>query len=330
MGQGWSPIVYMVRLCAELFDAELIILKNSADYNVLQKLLALAPRRRGSNSCLLIAGGPLQLRSLLQIEGWRRRFVQVAGWIIDSCWTDLIPRIVRYGNIFDRFFITTYEDLETWHKATGRPISVIPWGADVLRLGSPNPTRPVDLLRVGRQPAQWDDDVSTLIRARAKGLCFRGRPESRINEIENHRMLMSQYAESKFLLAFSNTAHRDAYTHPTRAYITGRWTDGLAAGATIAGVAPKSTTADGLLWPGATLDLNGIDRDRGLDVITSAVASWTPDRALKNYWMAAERLDWRWRFLDIANALKERAPRLSAEVGQLKQQIGMHKHQGNG
>lgn len=321
LGEGWGPISYMVRLCAELFEAELVILRGQTSVGVLQKLLALAPRRRGSETCLLVSGNPRHLGSVLKIEGWKHRFGQIAAWVIDGFWTDAIPRIARNTRTFDQFFITTDEDVDDWRELTRCPTSSVPWGSDVLRLGTPRAERSVDILRVGRQPSEWDDDAVTCTAARAKGLSFHGRPEFLSGSIENQRMLMRRYGDSKFLLAFSNAVHSAPYTHPTRAYLTGRWTDGLAAGAVIAGIAPKSPTADRLLWPGATLNLSSVRREDGLAILAEAVAFWRPEQAAANYYMALQNLDWRWRFAAIAAALGESPSRLFTELDQVKREI---------
>lgn len=325
-GIGWSSITYMVQLCAEMFDAELRFLNTETNIGAMEKLLAFVPRRRGSETCLLVSAGPGRMLHLLsQVEGWKRRFGQVAAWVIEGYYPDHISRVVRHGGMFDRFFITTDEDVDAWQKLAGRPTISIPLGSDVLRLGTPSQGRPVDLLRVGRQPTEWEDDAMTETAARAKGLSFRGRPPMCADTIENHRMLMHTYGQSKFLLAFSNTVHRTSFTHPTRAYLTPRWPDGLAAGAIIAGIAPKSPTADRLLWPGATLDLGSTSRDEGLTILAAAVASWRPEQAVANYAMALERFDWRWRFADIAAALGESPARLTAELDHLKREIAKHR-----
>ena len=143
--------------------------------------------------------------------------------------------------------------------------------------------------------------------------------------IKNHRMLMRKYGESKFLLAFSNTVDNSLYTHPTKAYLTPRWTDGLAAGAVIAGMTPKSLTANRLLWPAATLDFGATGRDEGLSILAAAVKSWRPEQAAANYTMAMERLDWRWRFASIAAALGESPVRLATELERLKREIAKRR-----
>ena len=49
---------------------------------------------------------------------------------------------------------------------------------------------------------------------------------------------MGVLSKTKFALAFSNRANPTMQTHPEREYITGRWTDSLASGSTVAGIPP--------------------------------------------------------------------------------------------
>src|SRR4051795_9364264 len=91
----------------------------------------------------------------------------------------------------------------------------------------------------------------------------------------NQTALMRRLAEVKFTLAFSNSVSPASYTHPTRQYLTGRWTDSLASGAVVAGILPDCDATDELLWPGATLDLGTTDRGLGIERLAAAVDSWT-------------------------------------------------------
>lgn len=317
-GHGWAPITYMAHLCAELFEAELIVLRHESKPSTIDKILALFPRVRGQETCLAIAGDPLQLRWLLQLRQWRRHFKHIGAWIIDSPRADAIPRVVRYGKIFDQFFVTTDEDVQIWRNITGRPTTCVPWGSDVLRLGSSNSIRYYDLMRVGRQPPEWDDDQKTSQTAEHYNLRFHGRPAILANPMANQRTLMQLYANTKFVLAFSNTVDRTTYTHPNRSYITARWTDALAAGATVVGILPDCQTARRLLWAGATIDLGSTDRQENFGKLSRAAAVWTPHRAAQNHLLAAKHLDWRWRFNVIASALQQTPMRLASELDQLR------------
>jgi len=324
-GQGWFPINYMVTLACELLEAKLIDLSDTAT-TLFTKLAAIVSQRKASDAqeetCLLVCASPTDLLGIYKIEGWRTRFKFLAAWVIDSFWLEWIPMSVRLANPFDCIFITTGEHAEAWHRITGIDPIWLPWGTDVLRLGSGAEVREWDLLRVGRQPMQWDDDAATAALAERASIRFHPRPSAAEKDpLETHRSLMGLYAHSKFLLAFSNTAHRTNYTHPTRPYLTGRWVDALACGAVVAGVAPKSQCIDELLWEGATLELETLEREEGLHRIRLALDAWMPDTAMRNYLMALERLDWRYRFKVIAGVFGAEPKALGVELQLLKRKL---------
>ena len=201
------------------------------------------------------------------------------------------------------------------------PVDWLPWGSDTLRLGSANPERSVDLLRFGRQPVAWEDDASTAVLCESKQLRFQGRPPYYVDPSEGEQALMKLLATAKFTLSFSNLVSPAPQTHAKRAYITGRWTDALSAGAIVAGVPPRSEFVRDLLWEDALLDLGTVDRIGGLDVVAEAVSEWTPDRAIRNHLQSLKCLDWRWRFKKVAVALDVSSPRLDSELALLRKAI---------
>jgi len=316
-GPGWHPITALARLAARLLEAELLTLPTGREPSRPAKLAALLGRRRRQEPCLLLCSGPEDLGALLLVDGWRR-LGPVVAWVIDSCWTERIPGLARHGRTVDRYFITGEEDATTWQRAVGRPVEWLPWGTDALRLGSPGAERPIDLLRIGRQPPEWDDDEVTSAACRAAGLRFHGRPAFRDDADESQRWLLQHYGQARYSLAFSNLANPASYTHPTRDYLTARWTDALAAGATVAGIAPAAPSVQGLLWPGATLELGGVGRAGGLGLIAEAVRAWRPEQASRNARLALARLDWRWRLEVLARALEVAPAALSADLAELR------------
>jgi hypothetical protein len=310
----------MVRLAGELFGIEPTILPAEPRGRA-TKVLSLLPRRRRGGACLLICRSPSELDSLAQIDRWRSKYGRVIAWVFDSFWVESIPRFARVARHFDHLFVTEQEDLDRWRRAVHAPVDWLPWGSDVLGLGSLNPTRSIDLLRVGRQPEEWDDDIVSARACEARQLLFAGRPERLEDASENERALMNRFAETKFTLSFSNAVSPALYTHHSREYITARWTDAIAAGAIVAGIVPKSDTVRELLWPEATLELGTVAREAGLDVLERAKRAWTPARAQLNWSMALERLDWRWRFEKLRDALGIDAPALRADLAVLRQRI---------
>jgi len=241
--------------------------------------------------------------------------------VFDSFWTNWIPPWVRASRIFDHVFVTEREDLNAWRQMLRAPVDWLPWGSDVLNLGSSNPVRQLDLVRFGRQPKEWEDDLVNAQACQSLGLTFRGRPPSFSDATDNERGLMGMLSETKFALAFSNRANPTLQTHPEREYITGRWTDALASGATVAGIPPHSESVQSLLWPEASLDIGTVDRTEGLKMIASAVREWTPERAQLNYLRSLETFDWRWRFKTLAEALGNHSSDLDAELARLQKVI---------
>jgi len=218
-------------------------------------------------------------------------------------------------------FVTEREDLDTWRQKLRAPADWLPWGSDVLNLGSSNPVRQTDLVRFGRQPKDWDDDQVNARACQAFGLNFLGRPPSFSDATDNERGLMESLSKTKFALAFSNRANPTTQTHPEREYITGRWTDALASGAAVAGIPPRSESVQSLLWPEALLDIGTVDQTEGLKVIASAVREWTPERAQINYVRSLETFDWRWRFKTLSEALNTHSSKLDAELTRLQKAI---------
>jgi hypothetical protein len=324
-GGGWDPINYMIELAAELFEAEVVEAQSplpSARAQLWRALSRGRSSRPGDETCLLVCKSPRDLLQTYNVDGWRTRYRFIAAWVIDSFWTDWIPKSMRFTCPLDAIFVTSGEDVAAWNRALRAPARWLPWGTDVLRLGSAAAARQWDLTRVGRQPPEWDDDASNASAAAERGLRFHPRPVSEgLTPLENHRSLTTLYGDSRFVLAFSNLANPTNYTHPTRQYVTGRWADALGCGAVVAGCPPRGEFIDTLFWPGALLDLGTTQRDQGLQRIASAVRSWTPADARRNHAFALRRLDWRWRFQALADAMGETPARLAAEIELLKRRI---------
>jgi hypothetical protein len=323
--RGWSPIKHMLALAGELFECD-IVPADPREPSKMARISSILRQRirngSGDETCLLVCSGPADLWSVLNMGNWRRRFRYLAAWVIDSFWLEHIPRTIRLRNPFDHIFVTSLEDVDQWKSIARVGVTWLPWGTDALRLGRGGGFRDWDLTRVGRQPAEWENDIESSTAAEAFGIKYRGRPDGgALDALQNQKFMMDAYGSTKFTLAFSNVVNRDPNNHPTREYLTGRWVDALACGSTVAGVAPRGANTDQLLWPGATLELGGVGRHAGLRVLAAALAQWSPGLAAKNHEMALKRLDWRLRFKDLAKLYDIRSPRLTTELGLLDERI---------
>ncbi len=319
-GRGWDTVTTMVHLSARLLGGEVHQLGGFP--SMARQALGMLPRRTGRDDCLLICPEPYALTYVLGMDHLLRGHRRVVAWIVDSFWDDRIPHVARHRGHLDHLFITDYELLDSWQRQTGVETSWLPFGADVLGRGRDDADRPFDLQVIGRQPDPWSDAATTVAAGERVGVRIAptipyldGDPEG------NQEGLRRGLARAKFTLAFSNGAAPAGYTHHTREYVTGRWTEALAVGSTVAGIAPRCHAAEAQFWPGATLELGTTERARGLDVIGEAVSSWTPQAAVLNYRMALRRLDWRWRLAQLAEALDRPAPLLDVELATLRQRL---------
>jgi hypothetical protein len=145
-------------------------------------------------------------------------------------------------------------------------------------------------------------------------------------EEQQRGLMRDHYGRAKFTLAHSNLAAPDSYTHPTKDYITARWTDALASGSTVAGVPPLSDS-DLIDWPGALLPFDRIDLQHNLDAIVAAVSDWTPCWPRRNHLHALKRLDWRWRFDRLAKHLGITPTPLRSEINRLEAKISVVEHE---
>lgn len=324
--RGWGPIDHMMRLMAQLFDAPLEhpAPPQKSRLRIVQRHMFKA--RQGMESGIIyLAKAPQDIIRLVSLESFNQPHRFRALWIVDSFWSERAPS-ARLFSQFDLVIYMQRSEEEFYERvASGRSL-YLGWGADVLNLGSASSERDIDVLRVGRQPEAWDDDARSLDICRRRNLNFHGRPpfppDSPSDPSAGQRILMSYYARSKFLIAHSNLAAPAPYTHPTKEYITGRWTDALASGAIVAGVPPLGDAGvEDLLWPGATLNFKRISLQYNVAQLEEAVAEWTPDRAMHNYRQALIKLDWRWRFSLLAERLNLNVPKLAVDLDRLRAEI---------
>ena len=301
-GNGWGPVDQLADLTARLLEGNLVTLQDKGEVSIARKVLGQLPRHRsGREALLVLASNPAHLAYAARLRHWLPGYRTTAAWVIDSFWSDRISRMAQGRGHFDHIFITDRDLQDEWASATGSAIHWAPWGTDTLAIKELPAERPVDLLRVGRQPAAWDDDRRTEEAASAVGLTFEGRPAMDPDPEVNQQNVRSALLRSKFVLAFSNLVSPAAYTHPTRDYVTGRWTDALGAGAIVVGVAPRA--ADRTLGPASTIEIDPGDLSRGLEQIREAVDRWTRSAPEQTHARARARLDWRWRIHEIALAL---------------------------
>ncbi|WP_375227239.1 hypothetical protein [Roseobacter sp. S98] len=318
---GWVPIHHMIRLAAQAFDARIINFRRHRISRMARVRTALtgAPRS-GADVAICILRSPQEIDRMLRSEVMTIPYRIRVLWIIDSFRTHHLPPAWQLKS-FDVIAYCQRYDQEEYESRFGDRALFLGWGSDALNLGSAGPERAFDILRIGRQPPAWDDDGITTQKATAQGLVFQGRPPD-IPDLSQQQpvLLRDYYGQSRFVIAHSNLAAPESYTHKSKEYITARWTDALASGAVVAGVPPHSDL--GLIdWPGALLPFDRIDLDANLAQLAAARAAWTPQMALDNHLGALKQLDWRWRFHTLSKHIGLRPAALDAEIDRLNSRI---------
>lgn len=317
---GWQPIKHLIALMSDIFDARVI----TSDRQIVPTLTArcsyrFLPRKRieGAPSLLVMAAKAEGIKSFRKLPGWRNSYGTVAAWIIDSFHSDGLSPAHGFRH-FDKIFVTWGGNIPEYQAMTSSPVTWLPWGTDALRLGHMSTKRQWDLVRLGRQPQDWDNDQDVTESLAAHGLSYHGRPPRTPAEENGYAALLSQYlSHAKFVLAHSNLADGSGYTHSSREYMTARWTDSFACGAAVMGVQPRTDPLFNQILPEGVVDLETIDRSAAMARIRSEIAAWTPERASIIRKMALQQFDWRWRLKDLAREMKLGTEKLDAELAEI-------------
>ncbi|MEM9706966.1 MAG: hypothetical protein AAF850_12925 [Pseudomonadota bacterium] len=323
--RGWAPIERLSILAAELFEGRVVPLeipKNKVSERF--KTLLPAPISAKGRGALFLAKHPGEVLRLMGHETFRQALAFRILWIIDSFWTDWLPSH-RVLSKFDLVGFTLGSDKSEYQERVGGRAVNLAWGSDVLGLGCVGGERDIDIMRVGRQPAEWREDKHTERVLAQAGISFQGRPQPGGDGQEAYEGLFKYYRRSKFIVAHSNLAARWHHTHPKKEYITGRWTDALAAGASVAGVAPMSDPAASAFCNTGLLKFSTTGLLDNIPIIADAVSRWSKDQADKNYRYALMHLDWRWRLNEIADYFNVRAPLLERDLIEIKRIASRNK-----
>ncbi|GGH62927.1 glycosyltransferase family 1 protein [Rothia aerolata] len=326
---GWAPVNSMTTLLANYLGVEPVLVDVHRSLSRSTKLLSALPRTSvGQRIALVIAYDPGQLNAIAQLRLAFKPYSAIYGWVIDSFWSERIPRLVRGRSPYTKIFLTDSGDLKDWEAAGVKNLGVLPWGTDVWssfhqRIQA-SLTKTTDLLRVGRQPDVWNDDDLTASTARKFGLTFEGRPQFGSTPHDSARFLADALSRTKFTLAFSVRSSPTSYTHPQKDYITARWLDALAWGSTVVGQKPSSAATRELLWEGATIEISPNNREIGMQTIADVAKEYAPEQAREHVLMALQRLDWRHRFGVLLRQMNIISPSLNEDLRDIENALVTH------
>lgn len=319
---GWTPVWQMIDLLHQYAGGKLIRIDPQLSQRKRTKILSVIPRyrRKNNRACIVIASDPGIANSALRYFDIYYRYEKVYLWVIDSFWSERIPRFLKKNKIFDKCFVMDSGDISDWKRQIEIPLGVLPWGADVLKINPENlSNKDVDVVRVGRQPEAWSDNQINQKYFTQKSLIYLGSPHIPGGHFKLEEHLEQTLARSKFLLAFNNLSSPAAYTHPTRSYLTSRWVKGISYGAVMLGAIPTSKTALELLPRWVHVEISPTSPKDAVEGITQASEQWDPRLPYALHAYACSVFDWRHRFAEIFSDLGFESPNLEQDIKTLEE-----------
>ncbi|MGF1568022.1 MAG: glycosyltransferase [Nodosilinea sp.] len=297
------------------------------------------PPAKGDVNVLLILGlNGSDLEALAAIPRWRRRYDLVVAYLFD-CWVvEALPRIAAQ---IDHLFIPFPEMQAVLEARLGLPVSLLPFGADVLGQGSARLDRPVDVISYGRNPLAYHQTLVTSFGQPGSNRLYYTHPTAQTEVFPTlpygperfdyqHRLLLGKMLRrSKAALAFSNTYTAQVpstvtphVAHRVPVPILGyRWFEISATGCAVIGKRPKSPLlAEYLGWEDATIELPD-DPRLGVDFIGNLLGDTDRMAAIhqRNYRENLIRNDWRHRLRMMFERLAlPLPPRLKNQLGEIE------------
>lgn len=320
---GWLPINYMIQLLSSYSNSK-IIRQGTSNVTRFEKLKCyftpIEKKCIGKTNILFIVNTASELNSLVTlIRKDTLAYNKISAWIIDSFWHDNISKFILKKYI-NHLFVMTKEDVSFYERKTKVPTTFLGWGTDVFNLGSNKPERQIDLLRMGRQPAKWNNDKENSEILSESELVYQGRPPITENKhiefnCESYISLLKEYySKSKFVLAQSNLVDDSGYTHNTREYITARWTDAIACGCVVLGYQPVTCSSFQQLWTESFAHIDDVNNIKGY---IDEINCWEENIPDINYHMSLKYLDWRWKFSEIFNLLNIDSEKLTKDIDEI-------------
>jgi hypothetical protein len=264
---------------------------------------------------LVIARAPNDLRMLHAIPDARKKFRYIAGYVIDSYYTENFPSITA---AFDHIFSTTQEGADTVNSRFGASSSVLAQGFDCLTWANLNDVRSVDLIGFGRQPQTYHREFQRSFHIPGSPLLYLHSPVGAIQGSavwDERPMMLKLLQRSKLSLAFHLGTEPETVRPRAASFVTSRWFESLATGCIVLGKRPPGKMAEELFcWPDALIELadNPVDASATIIDLAANVDFLKKTRA-RNVVEMIQRHDWRYRVRDIYQHFDLQLPALLIE-----------------
>ncbi len=294
---------------------------------------------------LVVARTPSDLSMLHSLTGARKRFRRIAGYVIDSYFTEGFE---SKAECYDHIFCTTQEGADFVRTRYGVSSSVLRQGFDCLTWANTDTDRSIDLIGFGRQPASYHREFQRSFHDSRSSILYLHSPigaKSGSAVWVERPMMLKLLQRSKMSLAFHLMVEPEEVRPRAADFVTSRWFESLAAGCIIVGRRPPGGMAAEMFdWPNALVDLP--DRpSEATDFVKSLACdeSFLRVTRTRNVFEMCRRHDWRYRIRDIydhfnlslSEGLKaeiialESAARLMAVENCLKGAAAENKKEGN-
>jgi hypothetical protein len=259
------------------------------------------PIKEKGELLLVVAHSPGDLRMLSSLTNARKRFRYIAGYVIDSYFTEDFGSSVK---AYDHIFSTTQEGADEVRNRFKVSSSVLRQGFDCLNWACSDSDRCIDLIGFGRQPASYHLAFQRAFHTHESPLLYLHSPIGTLTGEAVWRerpMLLKLLQRSNISLAFHLLVEPASDRPKSPNFVTSRWFESLASGCIIVGKRPPGAMANELFsWPNALIELPD-EPDKAVAMIQNLAsdARFVQTTRRRNIIEMLERHDWRYRLRDI-------------------------------
>jgi hypothetical protein len=279
---------------------------------------------------LVVARTPSDLRMLYTLAGARKRFRRIAGYVIDSYFTEGFESSVKD---YDHIFSTSQEGADLVRERFGISSSVLHQGFDCLAWANIDPARSIDLIGFGRQPASYHREFQRSFHDSRSNILYLHSPigaKTGLAVWEERPMMLKLLQRSKMSLAFHLLVEPQEARPRSANFVTSRWFESLAAGCVVVGKRPLGKMAAEMFgWPNALIELPDAPSEAAALIKTLAFdAKFLRETRTRNVIEMCHRHDWRYRIRDIYEhfhiSLPECLKREIIALQELANQMALH------
>jgi hypothetical protein len=309
---GWASIDEFEHLFAFLGDATVAVPASRKIRSGLPKKLVMhafgrfvpPPGLPSEGDLLLaVAHSPSDLLMLQGVPNAKKRFRNIAAFVIDSYYTNDFGAATEW---YDHVFCTTLEGVRTVQERFGVSSSLLRQGFDCLNWASANSDRGIDLIGFGRQPETFHRAFQKAFHRPQSPLMYLHSPIGAAvgPDVWTERpMMLKLLQKANMSLAFNLSIEPLGSRPRAESFLTNRWLESLGTGCIVVGKRPPGQMAEEMLcWPDATIELSD-DATKAPAVITALAsdAKFLESARLRNAVEMCRRHDWRYRIRDIFN-----------------------------